>query len=132
MCLVCIVLSAIQGLLTSRQASRVGHWSLAWTAFISFLLAIRAYLFSRYQAHLVPLQGIDLVIKSVEAMVAPVANLEFAVFEKALSPQWQAVKSQFMSSNESIKDATRELIDVSFRSASIACNWHAQSLVAHL
>ena len=50
-------------------------------------------------------------------MVAPVENVEFAVFEKSLGPQWQAVKSQFMSSNESIKDATRELIDVSFRFA---------------
>lgn len=49
-------------------------------------------------------------------MVAPVENVEFALFEKSMAPQWQAVKSQFMNSNENIKDATRELIDVSFRS----------------
>lgn len=61
------------------------------------------------------LQGIDLVIKSVEAMVQPVESLDFQVFEKAMAPQWQAIKVLFMSSNESIKDATRELIDVSFR-----------------
>ena len=61
------------------------------------------------------MQGIDLVIKSVEAMVAPVENLEFAIFEKSMAPQWQAIKALFMSNNESIKDATRELIDVSFR-----------------
>lgn len=63
------------------------------------------------------MQGIDLVIKSVEVMVAPVENVDFNVFEKAMAPQWQAVKTQFMSSNENIKDATRELIDVSFRFA---------------
>ena len=60
-------------------------------------------------------QGIDLVIKSVEAMVQPVETLEFQVFEKSMAPQWQAIKVLFMSSNEKIKDATRELIDVSFR-----------------
>lgn len=62
-------------------------------------------------------QGIDLVIKSVEAMVQPVETLEFPVFEKSMAPQWQAIKVLFMSSNEKIKDATRELIDVSFRYA---------------
>ena len=72
------------------------------------------------------------MIKSVEAMVAPVQNLEFAVFEKALSPQWQAVKSQFMSSNESIKDATRELIDVSFRQVLTACTQHAYKCIRPL
>ena len=69
-------------------------------------------------------QGIDLVIKSVEAMVQPVQNLEFPMFEKAMAQQWQAIKAQFMSSNESIKDATRELIDVSFRYQ--ARNYHRQ------
>ena len=52
-------------------------------------------------------------------MVAPVENVEFALFEKSMAPHWQAVKSEFMSSNENIKDATRELIDVSFRSGSV-------------
>ena len=68
-----------------------------------------------YQQCLREVQGIDLVIKSVEAMVQPVETLEFQVFEKSMAPQWQAVKVLFMSSNEKIKDATRELIDVSFR-----------------
>lgn len=48
-------------------------------------------------------------------MVQPVESLEFAIFEKSMAPQWQALKAAFMSSNESIKNATRELIDVSFR-----------------
>lgn len=61
------------------------------------------------------MQGIDLVIKNVEAMVQPVENLDFPIFEKSMALQWQAIKTLFMSSNESIKDATRELIDVSFR-----------------
>ena len=61
------------------------------------------------------MQSIDLVIKSVEAMVQPVEGLEFAIFEKSMAPQWQALKTVFMSSNENIKNATRELIDVSFR-----------------
>ena len=61
------------------------------------------------------LQGIDLVIKSVEAMVQPMENLDFPIFEKSMAPQWQAIKVLFTSSNENIKDATRELIDVSFR-----------------
>ena len=61
------------------------------------------------------MQGIDLVIKNVEAMVQPVESLEFPIFEKSMASQWQAIKALFMSSNESIKDATRELIDVSFR-----------------
>ncbi|DBA95316.1 TPA: Dynein heavy chain cytoplasmic [Trebouxia sp. C0006] len=60
-------------------------------------------------------QGIDLVIKSVEAMVQPVESLEVPIFEKSMAAQWQAIKALFMSSNENIKDATRELIDVSFR-----------------
>ena len=78
-------------------------------------------------------QGIDLVIKSVEAMVQPVENLEFTLFEKSNAPHWQAIKTQFMSSNESIKESTRELIDVSFRSVLLlnsmpcqVCNRNAQ------
>ncbi len=45
----------------------------------------------------------------------PVESLEFPIFEKSMAAQWQAIKALFMSSNENIKDATRELIDVSFR-----------------
>ena len=50
-------------------------------------------------------------------MVQPVESLEFPIFEKSMAAQWQAIKALFMSSNENIKDATRELIDVSFRHA---------------
>ena len=45
----------------------------------------------------------------------PVESLEFPIFEKSMAAQWQAIKALFMNSNENIKDATRELIDVSFR-----------------
>lgn len=51
-------------------------------------------------------------------MVQPVESLEFPTFEKSMAAQWQAIKALFMSSNENIKDATRELIDVSFRHSS--------------
>ena len=62
------------------------------------------------------LQGIDAVIASIHTMVSQIDTLDFAIFDKALASQWQAAKSSFMESDERIKDATRELIDTSFRS----------------
>ncbi|GMH41526.1 hypothetical protein BSKO_09436 [Bryopsis sp. KO-2023] len=60
-------------------------------------------------------QGIDRVIQSVHAMVEPIENVPFNVFDQGESAQWVAAKTQFSNDNEGIKKATRELIDTSFR-----------------
>ena len=48
-------------------------------------------------------------------MVVQLESVDFNVFEKAAAAQWQAAKKAFMSSSDHIKEATRELIDTSFR-----------------
>ena len=63
------------------------------------------------------LQGIDIVNSRVQAMVVQLESVDFNVFEKAAAAQWQAAKQAFMSSSDQIKEATRELIDTSFRCA---------------
>ena len=73
------------------------------------------------------LQGIDVVNSRVQAMVVQLESVDFNVFEKAAAAQWQAAKKAFMSSSDQIKEATRELIDTSFR-----CAWrHNAALQAN-
>ncbi|CAD7704507.1 unnamed protein product [Ostreobium quekettii] len=52
-------------------------------------------------------QGIDRVIQSVHAMVEPIENLPFNVFDQANNEQWLKVKTQVANDNEGIKKATR-------------------------
>lgn len=50
-------------------------------------------------------------------MVEVVRGVSFNIFDKGNASRWQSAKSQFTNSNEEIKNATRDLIDSSFRCA---------------
>ena len=69
-------------------------------------------------------QGIDRVVQRVRSMYEPIEAIQFNVFDYGNSGEWKAMKAQFYTDNEDIKNATRELIDTSFRklrSAEGAC-----------
>nr|Q9SMH3.1 RecName: Full=Dynein-1-alpha heavy chain, flagellar inner arm I1 complex; AltName: Full=1-alpha DHC; AltName: Full=Dynein-1, subspecies f [Chlamydomonas reinhardtii]CAB56598.1 1-alpha dynein heavy chain [Chlamydomonas reinhardtii] len=68
--------------------------------------------------------GIDRVVHRVVAMYEPIESISFNVFDYGNQHEWKAAKQQFYADNEDIKEATRELIDTSFRklrSAEGAC-----------
>ncbi len=65
------------------------------------------------------MQRIDQVLQSVHAMVSLIDSVNFAIFDKAQAHKWQEVKAIFNQSNEEIKEATRDLIDTSFRCAAV-------------
>ncbi len=71
-------------------------------------------------------KGIDDVIEHVHLMVEPVEEVLFNVFDASNAPQWRALKAAFYAENESIKGATRELIDTSFRK--VGCCQHIKLL----
>jgi dynein heavy chain, axonemal len=60
-------------------------------------------------------QGIDAVITDVNSMLQSVKDVSFSIFDRDLSLEWQTVVRQFRTQNEKAKDATRNLIDTSFR-----------------
>lgn len=49
------------------------------------------------------------------AMMQQVKVIDFNIFDRDLSLEWQNVVNQFRESNEKAKNATRSLIDSSFR-----------------
>ena len=60
-------------------------------------------------------QLIDAVLVRVDSMVALLEGMDFAPLERANAGRWAAVRSQFNSTNEEVKVATRELINTCFR-----------------
>lgn len=60
-------------------------------------------------------QGIDTVIADVISMAQRVKDADFNIFDRDLSLDWQNCVNHFKESNEHAKDATRSLIDTSFR-----------------
>jgi len=61
------------------------------------------------------MQGIDTVIADVMGMAQGVKDVDFNIFDRGLSLDWQNCVNLFKDSNEHAKDATRSLIDTSFR-----------------
>ena len=61
------------------------------------------------------MQGIDAVIGDVNNMLQGVRTADFNVFDRELSLEWQALVTTFREQNAHAKDATRNLIDTSFR-----------------
>jgi len=55
------------------------------------------------------------VIRDVHNMVQKVKDVTFNIFDGARSLDWQAVVAEFKQNNETVKNATRNLIDTSFR-----------------
>ena len=60
-------------------------------------------------------QGIDEVIQRVNAMVDPIQNLTFDVFDKSSMAKWAEVSAKFGQDKEQIERATRAFIDTSFK-----------------
>ena len=60
-------------------------------------------------------QGIDEVIHRVNAMVDPIQNLSFDVFDKQSMARWAEVSAKFGQDKEQIERATRAFIDTSFK-----------------
>jgi len=68
--------------------------------------------------------GIDRVVHRVVAMYEPIESISFSVFDPENAQDWATAKATFFADNEDIKNATRDLIDSSFRklrSAEAAC-----------
>jgi dynein heavy chain, axonemal len=61
------------------------------------------------------MQGIDAVIADVNRMLTNVRTVDFNLFDINLSLEWQNVVNTFREQNAKAKDATRNLIDTSFR-----------------
>jgi dynein heavy chain, axonemal len=61
------------------------------------------------------LQGIDAVIADVNRMLQNVRTVDFNIFDQELALEWQSVVNKFREQNSKAKDATRSLIDTSFR-----------------
>lgn len=60
-------------------------------------------------------QLIDAVLVRVDSMVALLEGMDFTPLERANAGRWAAVRSQFNSTNEEVKVATRDLINTCFR-----------------
>eukprot|EP00892_Ulva_mutabilis_P000670 jgi/Ulvmu1/10603/UM065_0059.1 len=60
-------------------------------------------------------EEIDNVISAVMAMAQRIKDIDFNIFNRELSLDWHNCVNVFKESNEHAKDATRSLIDTSFR-----------------
>eukprot|EP00958_Prasinococcus_capsulatus_P027403 scaffold5502_cov390-Prasinococcus_capsulatus_cf.AAC.6 len=60
-------------------------------------------------------QSIDEIIQRVVAMVQPILNIHFDLFDKTEQTRWSAIIEEFDSATECIQRATHAFIDASFK-----------------